>query len=48
VTTRRTNEFIGLSFGSTAATVDQCVGSGGGITTGCDPFPATTTGATIT
>jgi hypothetical protein len=43
-----TNEFVGLSFGSTAATVDQCVGSGGGITTGCDPFPATTTGATIT
>jgi hypothetical protein len=33
---------------TTAATVNQCVGSGGGITTGCDPFPATTTGATIT
>jgi hypothetical protein len=43
-----TNEFIGVSPGATAATVDQCVGSGGGITTGCDPFPATTTGATIT
>jgi hypothetical protein len=43
-----TNEFIGLSASSTAATVNQCVGSGGGITTGCDPFPATTTGATIT
>jgi hypothetical protein len=43
-----TNDFIGLSASSTAATVDQCVGSGGGITTGCDPFPATTTGATIT
>lgn len=43
-----TNDFVGLSFSSTAATVDQCVGSGGGITTGCDPFPATTTGATIT
>jgi len=28
--------------------VDQCVGSGGGITTGCDPFPATTSNATIT
>ena len=33
---------------TSAATVNQCVGSGGGITTGCDPFPATTTGATIT
>jgi hypothetical protein len=43
-----TNNFVGLSPGSTAATVNQCVGSGGGITTGCDPFPATTTGATIT
>jgi hypothetical protein len=45
---RVTNNFIGLSPGATAATVNQCVGSGGGITTGCDPFPATTTGATIT
>src|SRR5450759_3230746 len=43
-----TNEFIGVSPGATAATVNQCVGSGGGITTGCDPSPATTTGATIT
>jgi hypothetical protein len=43
-----TNEFIGVSPGATAASTDQCVGSGGGITTGCDPFPATTTGATIT
>ena len=43
-----TNNFVGLSTGATAATVNQCVGSGGGITTGCDPFPATTTGATIT
>ncbi len=42
------NEFIGLSPGATAASVNQCVGSGGGITTGCNPFPATTTGATIT
>jgi hypothetical protein len=42
------NNFVGLSNGATAATVNQCVGSGGGITTGCDPFPATTTGATIT
>jgi hypothetical protein len=45
---RVTNNFVGVSPGSTAVTVNQCVGSGGGITTGCDPFPATTTGATIT
>jgi hypothetical protein len=43
-----TNNFVGRSTGATGATVNQCVGSGGGITTGCDPFPATTTGATIT
>ena len=43
-----TNQLINLRGGSTAATVDQCVGSGGGITVGCDPFPATTTGAAIT
>lgn len=42
-----TNDFVGRSPGATAATVNQCVGSGS-ITTGCDPFPATTTGATIT
>jgi hypothetical protein len=35
---------------ATAATVNQCVGSGtgGGGTVNCDPFPATTTGATVT
>jgi hypothetical protein len=43
-----TNTYVGLSPTVTAATVNQCVGSGGGITIGCDPFPATTTGATIT
>jgi hypothetical protein len=43
-----TNNFVGLSAGATAATVNQCVGSGGGITIGCVPFPATTSGATIT
>lgn len=45
-----TNDFVGLSAGATAATVNQCVGSagGGGITIECIPFPATTTGATIT
>ena len=36
----------------TAATVNQCVGSGGGGgpggTVDCQPFPATTTGATVT
>jgi hypothetical protein len=31
-----------------AVTVNQCVGSGDGQTVGCDPFPATTTGAVIT
>lgn len=45
---RVTNNFVGSSPAATAATVNQCVGSGGGITTGCDPFPATTTGASIT
>ena len=42
------NRFIGVPVGSTAVTVNQCVGSGGGITTGCNPFPATTTSAAIT
>jgi len=28
--------------------VNQCVGSGDGIANNCDPFPATTTGATVT
>ena len=34
----------------TAATVNQCVGSGkgGGGTVNCSPYPATTTGATVT
>lgn len=45
---RVTNNFMALSPGASDATVNQCVGSGGGITTGCDPFPANTTGATIT
>jgi hypothetical protein len=43
-----TNNFVLVSPGAKKATVDQCVGSGGGITTGCDPFPATTSNATIT
>jgi hypothetical protein len=45
---RVTNNFVGSGPAATAATTNQCVGSGGGITTGCDPFPATTTGAIIT
>ena len=43
-----TNNFVGVSPGATAATVNQCVGSGGGITTGCSPYPAATTSAAIT
>ncbi|MEO5884897.1 MAG: hypothetical protein ABIQ58_05210 [Candidatus Limnocylindrales bacterium] len=43
-----TNDFVGIDPGSAAVTVNQCVGSGDGITTGCDPFPADTTGATVT
>lgn len=43
-----TNNFVGLSATTSPATVNQCVGSGGGITVGCDPFPATTSGATVT
>lgn len=43
-----TNDFVGIDPGSADVTVNQCVGSGDGITTGCDPVPANTTGATIT
>ena len=43
-----TQTFNGVKPGRSTATVNQCVGSGGGITVGCDPFPANTTGATIT
>ena len=47
-----TNNFVGVSPGSTAASVNQCGGSGEsgilGQTIVCDPFPATTTGAAIT
>jgi len=42
------NNFYGLSPGVGAVTVNQCVGSGDGIANNCDPFPATTTGATVT
>jgi len=43
-----TNNFVGSKPNTPAATVNQCVGSGGGITKDCDPFPANTTGAAIT
>jgi hypothetical protein len=48
-----TNNFVGVDpTPVNDATVNQCNGSGAGpggdITTGCDPFPANTTGATIT
>jgi hypothetical protein len=43
-----TNRFVGISVGNTAVSVNQCVGSGDGIANNCDPFPATTTGATVT
>ena len=44
------NFYGGISPGSTAATVNQCVGSGGAgnVLFACDPFPATTSGAAIT
>ena len=43
-----TNNFVNVSPGASKATVDQCVGSGGGITNHCHPFPASTSNATIT
>jgi len=43
-----TNTYVDTLADAVAVTVNQCVGSGGGITTGCDPFPATTSGADIT
>jgi hypothetical protein len=42
------NNFVGLNSNATLNTKNQCNGSGGGITTECDPFPANTTNATIT
>jgi hypothetical protein len=43
-----TNNFVGVDPAATAVTVNQCVGSGDGVANTCDPFPATTSGATIT
>jgi hypothetical protein len=43
-----TNNFVGVNPGAIDATVNQCNGSGDGVANTCDPFPATTSGATIT
>ena len=46
-----TNNFVGVGPGATPASVNQCVGTGGGGTPvlfACDPFPANTSGAAIT
>ncbi|HEX7490398.1 MAG TPA: hypothetical protein VF337_01700 [Candidatus Limnocylindrales bacterium] len=37
-----TNNYVGVSPGASTVTVNQCIGSGGGITTGCDPLQSTT------
>lgn len=42
------NNYFGVAPAATATSVNQCVGSGDGISIGCNPFPATTTGATVT
>ena len=43
-----TNTYVAEDPNPVDATVNQCVESGDGFTVGCDPFPATATGATIT
>ncbi len=43
-----TNTFVVDDPEPTGVTVNQCVGSGDDIANTCDPFPATTSGATIT
>jgi len=43
-----TNNFVGRSAGASTSTKNQCVGSGDGVANECDPFPASTTNATIT
>jgi hypothetical protein len=40
-----TTNFVGVSPGSTAVTVNQCVGSGASITPNCNPVQATTSAA---
>jgi hypothetical protein len=43
------NNFVGVSSTATAATVNQCVGTGGAgnVLFACNPYPANTTGAAI-
>ena len=43
-----TNTYVDESPSPSEVTVNQCVGSGDDIANDCDPFPATTTNATIT
>ena len=43
-----TNNFVGRGAGASTSTKNQCVGSGDGVANECDPFPASTTNATIT
>jgi len=43
-----TNTYVDESPNTSGVTVNQCVGSGDGVANECDPFPATTTNATIT
>lgn len=42
------NTYVAEDPSPAGVTVNQCVGSGDGVTVGCDPFPAIATGATIT
>ena len=42
------NTYVAEDPSPVGVSVNQCVGSGDGFTVGCDPFPATATGATIT
>ena len=43
-----TNHIVGRGAGASTSTKNKCVGSGDGVANECDPFPANTTGATIT
>lgn len=43
-----TNQFIGVSPGESAITINQCDASGDGVANTCDPYPSTTSGATVT
>jgi len=37
-----TNHFVGVTPGASGVTINQCVGSGDGLVTGCNPLQATT------